>query len=81
MNKIFGFAALLLSLMSITVWAASSTDSSVPESAQSSGYLSIRVDRVVVDTAGARGGLGDTGGLNRRPGAGYRSAVGGQRRA
>jgi hypothetical protein len=52
MNKIFGFAALLLSLMSNTVWAASSVDSSVPESAQSSGYLSIRVDRVVVDTAG-----------------------------
>ena len=52
MNVIFGFAALLLSLMSNTVWAASSTDSSVPESAQSSEYLSINVDRVVVDTAG-----------------------------
>ena len=52
MNKIFGFAALLLSLMSNTVWAASSVDSAVPESAQSSEYLSISIDRVVVDTAG-----------------------------
>jgi hypothetical protein len=52
MNKSFGFAALLLSVMSNTVWAASSVDSSVPESAQSSEYLSISVDRVVVDTAG-----------------------------
>ena len=52
MNKIFGFAALLLSIMSNTVWAASSVESSVPESTLSSEYLSISVDRVVVDTAG-----------------------------
>jgi hypothetical protein len=56
MNKIFGLSALLSSLliglMSNSLWAASSADSSVDESAQSAEYVNISVDRVVVDTAG-----------------------------
>ena len=56
MNKIFALSALLSSLliglMSNASWAASNADSSVDESAQSAEYVSISVDRVVVDTAG-----------------------------
>jgi hypothetical protein len=56
MYKIFGLSALLSSLliglMSNASWAASSADSSDDESAQSAQYVSISVDRVVVDTAG-----------------------------
>jgi hypothetical protein len=52
MNKIFGLSALLISLISNVVWAASSADSVTDESAPAAGYVSISVDRVVVDTAG-----------------------------
>jgi hypothetical protein len=52
MIKIIGFSALLISLMSNTAWAASTEGSAVDESAQSVGYLSINVDRMVIDTAG-----------------------------
>lgn len=52
MNKIFSLSAVLILLMSTASWAASSADSTVDESAQSTEYVSINVDRVVVDTAG-----------------------------
>ena len=52
MNKILTLSVLLISLMSNTLWAASSDNSAVAESAQSAEYVSISVDRVVVDTAG-----------------------------
>jgi len=56
MNKIFGLSALLSSLliglMSNASWAASNADSTVDDSVQSAEYVSISVDRVVVDTAG-----------------------------
>lgn len=56
MNKVLTLSALLSSLliglMSNTLWAASSDNSTVAESTQSAQYVSISVDRVVVDTAG-----------------------------
>ncbi|MDC1286362.1 hypothetical protein N8198_00595 [Gammaproteobacteria bacterium] len=52
MNMIPAVVALLIALLSNTSWALSSTDSSVDEAAQSAQYVSISVDRVVVDTAG-----------------------------
>lgn len=51
MTKIFGFSILLILLLANAVWAATTADSATDESAQSAGYVSISIDRVVVDTA------------------------------
>ena len=52
MNKVLTLFALLISLMSNILCAASSDNPTVAEFAQSAEYLSISVDRVEVDSAG-----------------------------